>query len=360
MKYYLWILLFVIGFWSSPLVFEQAGLHAAESQAVKGDYYCPMHPNYTSDRPGKCPICGMDLVKKKADPLQPKERKVKFYRNPMDPTVTSPVPMKDGMGMDYVPVYEEGVSGVKGVAINTDQQQLIGVKTEKVIKRALFVQVRAAARVVLDKELYDAQAEYLSSSVFSSRIFNSARQKLVFMGMGEKEIDGIKRARRADKSLIDLDYSDDMWVYASIYENDMMLVKPGQPVELTPLGSSGTKVKGVVTGVARAVDPQSRTVRVRILAKDKEKRFHPEMFMTAVIAVDLGEKLSVPVPAVLDSGLRKVVYVIKDDRFEQREVVLGPKAGDFYEVTSGLQEGEIVATSGNFLIDAESKLKGSN
>lgn len=78
----------------------------------KTSFYCPMHPTYVSDRPGDCPICGMKLVpQQKATPTptpsQKAERKILYYRNPMDPTVTSPVPMKDAMGMDYVPVYEE-------------------------------------------------------------------------------------------------------------------------------------------------------------------------------------------------------------------------------------------------------------
>lgn len=77
----------------------------------KTSFYCPMHPTYVSDRPGDCPICGMKLVPmQKATPTptpsQKAERKILYYRNPMDPTVTSPVPMKDAMGMDYVPVYE--------------------------------------------------------------------------------------------------------------------------------------------------------------------------------------------------------------------------------------------------------------
>ena len=78
------------------------------SGTAKEVYYCPMHPNYTSDRPGDCPICGMSLVKRETGPpagekpTKTGERKILYYRNPMNPEVTSPVPMKDQMGMDYV------------------------------------------------------------------------------------------------------------------------------------------------------------------------------------------------------------------------------------------------------------------
>src|SRR3990167_8121404 len=71
---------------------------------AKGLYYCPMHPTYTSDRPGDCPICNMKLVKKETKGK--KVRKILHYRHPMGQPDISPVPKKDSMGMDYIPVYE--------------------------------------------------------------------------------------------------------------------------------------------------------------------------------------------------------------------------------------------------------------
>src|SRR5262245_52600663 len=94
---------------------------ACSKSSAKEVWYCPMHPTYTSDRPGSCPICNMNLVKKEAGAppaavaaaatSEPGARRILFYRNPMDPKVTSPVPAKDSMGMDYVPVYADEVSG---------------------------------------------------------------------------------------------------------------------------------------------------------------------------------------------------------------------------------------------------------
>ena len=103
------------------------------SGTAKEVYYCPMHPSYTSDKPGDCPICGMSLVKREVNshesPKQAGERKILYYRNPMNAAVTSPVPMKDQMGMDYVPVYEEPAkTGGATVYISPEKQQLIGVK----------------------------------------------------------------------------------------------------------------------------------------------------------------------------------------------------------------------------------------
>jgi multidrug efflux pump subunit AcrA (membrane-fusion protein) len=134
-------------------------------------------------------------------------------------------------------------------------------------------------------------------------------------------------------------------------------------------------------GVAQQVDPATRTARVRIRLPDKERRFHPGMLLAATISVDAGKKLAVPQEAVMDSGKRTVVYVIKDgDTFEPREVRIGIRArtaawraepgssevpdpvkpaGGYYEVLDGLAEGESIVVSGNFLVDSESRLKGA-
>jgi Cu(I)/Ag(I) efflux system membrane fusion protein len=84
------------------------------------------------------------------------------------------------------------------------------------------------------------------------------------------------------------------------------------------------------------------------------------MYGTILIHLDLGRRLSVPTSAVLDSGTRKLVFIDRGDGyFEPREVKVGLRAGDFYEVTAGLKEGQKVVTSANFLVDSESKLKAA-
>jgi Cu(I)/Ag(I) efflux system membrane fusion protein len=174
-------------------------------------YYCPMHPAYTSDRPGDCPICNMKLVpREKGDtatysgkricllhkckmancrmelPLEPGQKvscpvcgtfvagaaqaaqqgKPLYYRHPMRPEVTSPKPRKDEMGMDYVPVYAEdgaGESAVEGRAaltLSQERRQMIGLKSEEVRPRDLSVTVRATGRVAYDPDLYHAMSEY--------------------------------------------------------------------------------------------------------------------------------------------------------------------------------------------------------
>lgn len=131
----------------------------APVQAVPAaeQYQCPMHPAVIQDRPGTCPICGMKLVK--VAPTKPKsqERKPLFYRSPMDPKHTSPVPTKDSMGMDYLPVYEEDspprseVDGLAIVDIDASRQRLIGLKTALVDRGAVDSSLRLVARVAQDE-----------------------------------------------------------------------------------------------------------------------------------------------------------------------------------------------------------------
>jgi multidrug efflux pump subunit AcrA (membrane-fusion protein) len=160
------------------------GEKATEEQAQK--YHCPMHPSYVSDRPGDCPICNMKLVPIEVEPPEEEgkieehstheatpgeessaeqkappsgERKILFYRHPMKPDVTSPVPMKDEMGMDYVPVYADeaqeaekgGVEGYASVRLSENAVQLAGVQTAAAVREDMARTVRTVGLVAPDE-----------------------------------------------------------------------------------------------------------------------------------------------------------------------------------------------------------------
>ena len=350
-------------------------------QETKALYHCPMHPNFTSDRPGTCGICGMDLVKSESNPEEKlsidkkKERKLLFYRNPMNPSVTSPTPMKDSMGMDYVPVYEEETGSVSGVAISNYKQQLIGVRKDTAKKRSLATVISTVGRVAHDPDLFVAQEEYVQAlktavstqkSAFASireqsqSLLESSEQKLLHLGMSKTEVEALKIGGEAQENLYFPSHSSKAWVYINVYEYELALVKEEEEVSVEAVAYPGEVFKGKIVALTPILNAESRSVRVRVEVEDKEGKLRPEMFVNAKILVNLGQKLAIPEEAVIDSGIRKIVYVVKDDgRFEAREVTVGPKAGEYYEILSGLKEGEEVVTSGNFLIDSESKLKGA-
>jgi Cu(I)/Ag(I) efflux system membrane fusion protein len=346
----------------------------------------------THIKPGEriiCPVCGEFIattngkvvevaIDHEQHPLSvTKERKLLYYRNPMNPEVTSPVPMKDSMGMDYVPVYEEaqGVSASSGVMISPEKQQLIGVKTEAVTKRHLTKVIRAYGKIAYDPELYIAQEEHLQAlkmvnatknSVLASvteqsgALLKASEKKLLLLGMSKNEIEQLSQQGLAQENLYLPGEQNSVWAYIAVYEYEIGLVKVDALVEAESVAYPGEVFSGKVVSINPVLDPASRTNQVRVELQNPEGKLKPEMFVNAKIQVDLGEKLAVPESAVLDTGIRKIVYLSKEgDILESREVTLGQKAEGYYEVLEGLSEGDIVVTSGNFLVDSESKLKGA-
>jgi len=178
----------------------------AAPAAAKPRYVCPMHPTIVSDHPGDCPICGMRLVLQVPgatsgaggveasgagaalpEGASRKERKLAFYRSPMDPKVTSPVPRKDEMGMDFLPVYEDEASGagakVEGMAsvnIDPQRQQLIGLRTTPVTRGDVGGSWRTVGRVAVD----ETRVHHVNVKVsgYADRIYVDYVGKLVKAG----------------------------------------------------------------------------------------------------------------------------------------------------------------------------------
>ena len=346
----------------------------------------------TTIRPGErviCPICGevistangkvVEIIRQPAQPsgTKTKERKLLYYRNPMNPQATSPVPMKDLMGMNYVPVYEEeaGEAG-QTITISAEKQQLIGIKTAVVEKRHLEKIVRASGKIAYDPELFTTQEEFIQAlnneenvkdsplqdvEERAKAMTNAARQKLKLLGMGDDQIKEIEKTKKAQTELYLPANGENVWAYIWIYEYEVGLIQPGQQVDIEAVAYPGQTFTGTVKSLNPVLDPSTRTNQVRVEIPNPDNKLKPEMFVNAKIRIDLGEKLTVPVSAVLDTGIRKIVYLSEEGNvLESREVTLGQKAEDYYEVLGGLKEGDIVVTSGNFLIDSESKLKAAS
>lgn len=378
---------FVLGIALGAVLFHRAGSGGGAASAGKVLYHCPMHPTYVSDKPGECPICGMTLVRAdsgQAAPQGKKERKILFYRSPMNPSVTSPAPAKDAMGMDYVPVYEDevngapagpGVPGRAAVDIPEARQQLIGVRIGRVRKRPFIKEIRTAGRIAYDPQLYRAQEEYLAAlsayervkeggiaeSVERSRsLVESSRLRLRLLGLSDSQIDRLSRSEGPDTSLLLSGNSGKVWLYADVYESELPLVKVGQVIEASSLSSPGAVFRGKIRAIDPVIDPKTRSARVRAEIENPQGILKPDMYLDARIKIDLGDRLTVPDSAVMDLETRRIVFVAKGNGFfEPREVLLGAKSEDYDEVKGGLSEGESVVTSGNFLVDSESNLKAS-
>jgi Cu(I)/Ag(I) efflux system membrane fusion protein/cobalt-zinc-cadmium efflux system membrane fusion protein len=428
---------------SEPAGHEPVQAEKAKPGAEKTLYQCPMHPTYTSDKPGDCPICGMKLVPVKSEEqpaaaqAAPAPKKKVMYRSTMSPGEVSDKPGKDSMGMDMVPfeVEESGavteVGGRVQVKISPERQQLIGIKTASVKSQPIHKLIKAVGRVdyaepnlsivnlkfdgwveelfvnstgravrrgeplfdIYSPDLVSAQQEYLialkagATLGDSSSILKSAREKLRLWDIPDREVEELGRTGQTKKTvtiyspgsgivieknvvqgqkimsgenLFKIADLSRVWILGEIYEYELPFIKTGQEAKISLSYYPGESFAGTITYIYPYLKPETRTNQVRIEVANPGLKLKPEMFADLEIHVDYGTKLTVPSDAVLDAGDTKIVFVAKGDGyFEPREVKLGVRGQDIYEVLSGVSEGENVVTSANFLVDSESSLKAA-
>jgi Cu(I)/Ag(I) efflux system membrane fusion protein/cobalt-zinc-cadmium efflux system membrane fusion protein len=416
----------------------RGGHHAPQATT----YYCPMHPTYTSDKPGDCPICNMRLIPqpKAAEEATPQPmaqasegqtaeticylhqcdklhegkpcpmtivakpgevvrcpvcgnyvagpegqlKKVLYWTDPMIPDFKADQPGKSPMGMDLVPVYEEATppagaiaapEGYAPVVLTPQKQQLTGVTTAPVATRTITKTIRAVGRIAYDPALYQTEAEFLESQkalhaaqaannaagvAEAQRLVDSSRLKLRLQGLSESLIDDIAAQGIPDKSLLLAGADDHVWLYASVYEYELPYVKVGQAVQVEASGAPGQVFDGTIRAIDSVLDPLTRSARVRAVLTAPGGTLKPEMYVNASLLIEIGNVLAVPVEAVFHTGTAQIVFLDRGQGlFEPRALELGVEADGFYAVKAGLSPGDVVVTSGNFLIDSESRLKAA-
>jgi Cu(I)/Ag(I) efflux system membrane fusion protein len=151
-----------------------------------------------------------------------------------------------------------------------------------------------------------------------------------------------------------------VWVIITLYEHELPVVAVGDKAEIELAGGSDGAIEGVIGYIYPDVDPATRTGRARIDVANDDGVLKPGMFATAVISEDLGESLVVPADAVIDTGVRRLVFVQRDETgFEPREIEIGPRVREGFVVRRGLEHGEQVVVRASFLVDAESRLQAA-
>ena len=303
-------------------------------------YTCPMHRFIHMDKPGNCPICGMELIPVFGEEPHVHEGAETQAVQPMDRS---------------------------SLTLSKERQQLIGVMTEKVERRPLIREIEASGRVAFDPDLYTAQNDYLIArrtgggelSGLQGQLIQAARSRLILLGMSDAQIRDLESQGKPQRGLVVPEKGESVWIYASLFEADFPFVAPGTPVEIT-LPNAGKVLSTSVASIDPVINPDTRTAQARFKLSNAGGELRPGMFLPVKIQADLGTMLVVQTAAILDTGKRQLVYVkIGEGRFEPREIKLGRRGSQGAEVRSGLNEGEEVVTQGAFLLDSESSLRAS-
>lgn len=414
---------------------------------------CSMHPQIRQDKPGKCPLCFMDLIP--LDESDVGDLQIEFSeaaKKLMD-IQTSPVERKHVTAeIRMVGKIEYDETRVKYIT------SWVPGRIDRLYVDYTGIEVRKSDHMVYlySPQLLSAQAELLqavkatenvrpdASQLVSKSIqatLEAAREKLRLLGLKQEQIEDIEKTGNPvdhltiyapiggvviEKNIAEGAYVDtgtkiykiadlsQLWVKLDAYESDMMWIRYGQEVEFTTEAYPGEVFKGRITFIDRVLNEKTRTVKLRVNVSNPDGRLKPEMFVRAVVrsklagagavmdehlagkwvcpmhpdivkdgpgscdicemALEPSESLYVaqvespnepplviPASAPLLTGKRAVVYVqvpnTEKPTYEGREVVLGPRAGDYYIVKSGLDEGQVVVTNGNFKIDSEMQLR---
>jgi Cu(I)/Ag(I) efflux system membrane fusion protein len=366
-----------------------------------------------------------------------------FYRHPMDPSVTSPVPAKDSMGMDYIPVYENDEAGSQDAAgtvqIDPVVVQNIGVRTAVAERRTIAHQIRAVGRVDFDEErmarlhpkvegwieqlrvdktgenvaknqillsiyspkLVATQQEYLlalnnlaalKDSPFedirrgAQELVTSSRERLMLLDVPIHQIHELEKSRTIQKSLhihspvagtvitigaregqyvtpttelymvVDLSR---VWVYADIYEYELPWVSTGDDVEMTLAGVPGKVFSGRLDYIYPYAESNTRSIKVRMAFDNPNFLLKPEMFSEVLIrAAEAVDAIVIPAEAVIRSGQSERVFVVRGPgKFEPIVVELGFESAGQVSILNGINEGDEVVVSAQFLVDSESSLR---
>jgi len=358
----------------------------------------PMHPSYKSDKPGKAPDCGMDLVPVYEEPASAAPKAA-----PPAGTIQISPQRQQMIGVKFgTAEYTATTESLRAVGkVAVDEMNVVRVHPkiegwlEKVHVDFIGAEVRKGEPLitVYSPEMLASEKEYLLALKAhdlmqdGDSIVAAARKRLELWDLSAGQIDELERSKKPEQSITiyspasgfvmarnsfpnlritpetelyaiaDLSH---VWVMADLFEADIAKIRLGQAGMVKMPYQGGASFLAHVDYLQPQVDPQTRTVKVRLDAPNPGMKLKPDMFVDIEFPLGGARQLTVPAEAVLNSGSKQTVFLDRGDGyFEPRVVQTGDQMGGRIVITSGLRAGDRIVTSANFLIDSESQLKAA-
>ncbi len=376
---------------------HKEGEHEYVQDPVTQLWTCSMHPQLKLEKPGNCPICGMELIPLDTNAKVEEEiasDEIVFTEEAIQlANIQSTVVEKSNVAKeirllgrvkpDERRLYSQ-VSHIPGRI----ERLYVNFTGEKVYRGQKIVRIYSPALISAQKELFEA----IYSRDIYPQLYTASRNKLKLWKLTDAQIDAMEKSGKVQEqidilsdhsgyvmkrnvelgdhimegsNLFDIADLSSVWVMFEAYEADIPWIQIGNAIDFTINALPGKTFNGKVTYVDPFVSSNTRVARVRVEIKNPSNKLLPEMYASGIIKARLSnikDAIIIPKTAVLWTGKRSVVYVKvpheKTISFVYREITLGQDMGSFYSVEEGLEEGEIVATNGVFRIDASAQLLG--
>jgi len=363
---------------------------------------CSMHPQIQMDKPGKCPICGMDLIPLKESgssedssvAINPNvvqlSEEALALANVQTSVVSNENPVKDLRLYGKIQPDERLIQSQTATVNGRVERLWINYTGESVRKGQTLASIYSP-------ELYTAQQELLeivrmNDSQQKSYLLDAAREKLRLWNLTNQQIAAIEKSGKVSstieikattngrviaKQVNQGDYINQgtvlfqiadlsrVWAVFQAYEGDLPFLKQGSKVDFTLQAIPGKHFFGTISFIDPLINPLTRTAGVRVEINNSNSKLKPEMFVTGNLKVSLTQykhQLVIPQSAILWTGQRSIVYVkvpgTSTPSFMMREIMVGTSLSGAYVVLSGLKSGEEIVTNGAFSIDASAQLEG--
>ncbi|MCE1189336.1 MAG: efflux RND transporter periplasmic adaptor subunit [Ignavibacteria bacterium] len=381
------IFILIIGIVTITGCKQESGDKNTALSTTEEQYYCPMHPTVHSSKPGVCPICHMDLVKKTVTDAQINSD-LHLQEEEVNAAQVRTVKIAES------PLARE-ISAYSTIEVPEDQKRIVSAKFSGRIE----VLYAAKTGMVIHKgeKLFTAYSPDVlktfrelitaKNSPGDQALAQMARQKLLLFGLSQDYIASVEKQNAVENIfpynapfagiivkkniqegayfaegtvLYELSDISRLWSVAEVYEQDAASVKQGMEAVVILPGQSAKTYKGVVEYVSPLLDRQKRTVQVRIPLHNDNGQLRPGMYANTVVKISMGKGIVVPTDAIIFTGRRELVWLKTSTKsFRMQEVKIGAKVGEQYQIISGLKAGDEVVLNGNYLLDSENRLRKS-